>query len=121
MMDPTIEAPAHPVEWRSSDAPVGYEEAVTAMERRVAAIRAGAAPELVWLLEHPPLYTVGPELAHFRGIGPRGISDQGLTSLARLGTAARVADVDAALRATFDVAFGEALPAYAARSISAGQ
>src|SRR5438094_808991 len=59
MMDPTIQAPAQAVEWRSSDAPVGYEEAVTAMERRVAAIRAGAAPELVWLLEHPPLYTAG--------------------------------------------------------------
>src|SRR5262249_6933551 len=40
-------------------APVDYEMAVTTMEERVAAIRAGAAPELVWLLEHPPLYTAG--------------------------------------------------------------
>jgi lipoyl(octanoyl) transferase len=47
------------VEWRVSDAPVAYEEAVAAMESRVAAIRAQAAPELVWLLEHPPLYTAG--------------------------------------------------------------
>jgi len=46
-------------EWRISDEPVGYEAAVAEMERRVAAIRAGAAPELVWLLEHPPLYTAG--------------------------------------------------------------
>jgi lipoyl(octanoyl) transferase len=47
------------VEWRISDAPVPYLEAVRAMESRVAAIAAGDAPELVWLLEHPPLYTSG--------------------------------------------------------------
>ena len=48
-----------PVEWRISDAPVPYPEAVAAMEARVAAIAAQQAPELVWLLEHPPLYTSG--------------------------------------------------------------
>lgn len=56
------ETPLHPlapVDWVISDAPVAYEAAVAAMERRVAAIIAGAAPELVWLLEHPPLYTAG--------------------------------------------------------------
>jgi lipoyl(octanoyl) transferase len=47
------------VEWRVSDAPVPYLEAVEAMEARVAAIAARKAPELVWLLEHPPLYTSG--------------------------------------------------------------
>ena len=47
------------VEWRISEAPVPYPEAVAAMEARVAAIAAGEAPELVWLLEHPPLYTSG--------------------------------------------------------------
>jgi lipoyl(octanoyl) transferase len=47
------------IEWRASDAPVPYEAAVAAMEERVAAIRTGSAPELVWLLEHPPLYTAG--------------------------------------------------------------
>ena len=47
------------VEWRFSDAPVAYPDAVAAMEDRVAAIRAGSAPDLVWLLEHPPLYTAG--------------------------------------------------------------
>jgi lipoyl(octanoyl) transferase len=47
------------VEWRVSDAPVPYPEAVDWMESRVAAIAAGDAPELVWLLEHPPLYTRG--------------------------------------------------------------
>jgi lipoyl(octanoyl) transferase len=48
-----------PVEWRVSDALVPYEAAVAAMEARVADIAAGRAPELVWLLEHPPLYTAG--------------------------------------------------------------
>ena len=48
-----------PLEWRCDDAPVAYPEAVAEMEARVAAIRAGRAPETVWLLEHPPLYTAG--------------------------------------------------------------
>lgn len=48
-----------PVEWTVSDAPVGYAPAVSAMEARVAAIRAGTGREQVWLLEHPPLYTAG--------------------------------------------------------------
>jgi lipoyl(octanoyl) transferase len=46
-------------EWRFEDAPVPYQKAVEQMEARVARIRAGTAPELVWLLEHPPLYTAG--------------------------------------------------------------
>jgi lipoyl(octanoyl) transferase len=48
-----------PAEWRVSDSPVSYEEAVAAMDARATAIAAGTAPELVWLLEHPPLYTAG--------------------------------------------------------------
>ena len=55
LMDPSDGA----VEWRISDAPVDYLEAVAAMEARAAAIAARQAPELVWLLEHPPLYTSG--------------------------------------------------------------
>src|SRR6202048_1283052 len=47
------------VEWQVSAAPVPYLEAVATMEARVAAIAAGDVPELVWLLEHPPLYTSG--------------------------------------------------------------
>ncbi len=47
------------VAWARSGALVSYPDAVEAMEARVAAIRAGTAPELVWLLEHPPLYTAG--------------------------------------------------------------
>lgn len=208
------------LEWRIDDAPVGYEEAVAAMEARVAAIRAGTRPELVWLLEHPPLYTAGtstkpgdlldahlpvfrtgrggqltyhgpgqrvayvmldlktrgadirrfvrnleewliralarfnvrgerregrvgiwvvdragaeskigaigvrvrqwvtfhgvalnvdPDLSHYAGIVPCGISDRGVTSLAALGITASMAEVDTALRAAFDEVFGTAI------------
>jgi lipoyl(octanoyl) transferase len=213
------------IEWRRSDAPVAYEAAVAEMERRIAAIRAGAAPELAWLLEHPPLYTAGtsaraeelldpgrlpvyrsgrggqytyhgpgqriayimldldrrgrdvrchvwrleewviaalarfnvkgerregrvgvwvvgrdgtedkiaaigvrvrhwvsyhgvalnvdPDLDNYRGIVPCGIREHGVTSLARLGIPVSMAEIDMALRATFDDAFGTA-PACAA-------
>ena len=47
------------VEWCISERPQAYPDAVAAMEARVAEIRAGRASELVWLLEHPPLYTAG--------------------------------------------------------------
>ena len=47
------------VEWLISDRTIPYPEAVATMEARVADIAAGRAPELVWLLEHPPLYTSG--------------------------------------------------------------
>ena len=46
-------------EWRISDRPVDYPAAVAEMEARVAAIAGGTAPELIWLLEHPPMYTAG--------------------------------------------------------------
>ncbi|TAH68527.1 MAG: lipoyl(octanoyl) transferase LipB [Rhodopseudomonas palustris] len=51
--------PAIPVHWRISDSQVPYPEAVATMEARASAIAAGEAAELVWLLEHPPLYTCG--------------------------------------------------------------
>ena len=47
------------VEWRVADGLVAYPDAVAFMEGRVAEVRAGRAAELVWLLEHPPLYTAG--------------------------------------------------------------
>ncbi|PAY05070.1 lipoate-protein ligase B [Bradyrhizobium sp. UFLA03-84] len=47
------------VEWRISDRPVPYPDSLAAMDARVAAIATGEAAELVWLLEHPPLYTSG--------------------------------------------------------------
>ena len=208
------------IEWRCSDRPVPYDEAVAEMEQRIAAIRAGAMPELVWLLEHPPLYTAGtsarpedlldprrlpvhrsgrggqytyhgpgqriayvmldlerhgrdvrchvwrleewmirtlarfnvkgerregrigvwiagadgredkiaaigvrvrhwvsyhgvalnvdPDLEHFCGIVPCGVTDHGVTSLARLGITASMPEVDIALRTTFDEVFAEA-------------
>lgn len=222
---PEIGTQGGAIEWRRSDMPVPYEEAVAAMEERIAAIRAGAAPELVWLLEHPPLYTAGtsakaqdlieparlpvyrsgrggqytyhgpgqriayvmldlnkpslgqarrdvrchvwrleewmirtvahfgvrgerrdgrvgvwvvgaggqedkiaaigvrvrrwvsyhgvalnldPDLEHYRGIVPCGISEYGVTSLARLGVAATMSEIDAALCATFEAVFGAA-------------
>ena len=60
MLEPATNPPAEPsIQWRISDGPVDYADAVARMEARVAAIRAGTEPELVWLLEHPPLYTAG--------------------------------------------------------------
>ncbi|MGE3148753.1 MAG: lipoyl(octanoyl) transferase LipB [Pseudorhodoplanes sp.] len=50
---------AAPVEWRIEPGFVPYERALAVMEARAAAIAGGNAPELVWLLEHPPLYTAG--------------------------------------------------------------
>ena len=56
-----MNAPANqdPTQWRHSRELVDYEVAVAEMEGRVAKIRNGTAPEMVWLLEHPPLYTAG--------------------------------------------------------------
>jgi len=47
------------VEWRVSEGLTPYREALGAMEQRAAEIRAGTASELVWLVEHPPLFTAG--------------------------------------------------------------
>lgn len=210
------------VDWRISEGPQDYADAVAFMERRVQAIRDGRAPETVWLLEHPPLYTAGtsarpdelldrdrfpvfrtgrggrytyhgpgqrvayvmldlttrgndvrafvrgleawliatlarfgvrgerrpgrvgiwvdrggtpggeekiaaigvrvrhwitfhgasinvdPDLGHFAGIVPCGVTGHGVTSLRALGVAATMAEVDAALMATFAEAFGAA-------------
>ncbi len=48
-----------PIDWRISDTNIAYPDAVAVMETRAAAIAEGRARELVWLLEHPPLYTAG--------------------------------------------------------------
>lgn len=50
-------------EWRISAEPVAYPDALSTMQSRVAAIETGAAPELFWFLEHPPLYTAGTSAA----------------------------------------------------------
>src|SRR5262245_65441614 len=46
-------------EWRIDEGPLPYETALATMEARAAAVADGSAPELVWLVEHPPLYTAG--------------------------------------------------------------
>ena len=58
-VSPLIPTDAPPVEWAVSSGPVPYDIAVAVMEARVAAIAAAEAAEMVWLLEHPPLYTAG--------------------------------------------------------------
>src|SRR5246500_2468834 len=58
-LTPFAGPPDNAVEWRISDSLVPSPDAVAVMEARTAAIAAGEAPELVWLLEHPPLYTSG--------------------------------------------------------------
>jgi lipoyl(octanoyl) transferase len=63
--------PSPDIEWRVSDPPVAYETAVAAMEERASAIGAGTAGELVWLLEHPPLYTAGTSANNAELISPR--------------------------------------------------
>lgn len=213
---------AEPVGWAVSPGLVAYEQAVAAMEARAAAIAEGTAGELVWLLEHPPLYTAGvsakpadllqpdrfpvfasgrggqftyhgpgqrvayvmldltkrgrdvrafvealeawvigalarfavegqvrpgrvgvwverpgredkiaavgvklrrwvsfhgvslnvdPDLAHFEGIVPCGVSDHGVTSLVDLGLPVTMDEADAALRASFEVVFGPVVEA----------
>ena len=52
-------SPGNPVEWRIAPGLVSYEEALKTMEERAEAIARGEAQELVWLIEHPPLYTAG--------------------------------------------------------------
>jgi lipoyl(octanoyl) transferase len=213
------------VQWVTSQGLIDYPFAVSAMERRAAQIRASGAPELVWLLEHPPLYTAGtsaraadltqgdrlpvfatgrggqytyhgpgqrvvyvmldvhrrfgtdvrrfvaalegwivdalarlgveadvrpgrigvwvgsgpeekkiaalgirirngvsfhgislnvaPDLSHYEGIVPCGISEFGVTSLADLGSPASMKDVDMSLKAAFMAAFGPAMEASA--------
>ena len=59
------------IEWRSEEAPVPYRAALAAMTERNAAIQAGSARELIWLLEHPPVYTAGTSAASAELLDPR--------------------------------------------------
>ena len=65
-------APPAP-EWRVTPGLIGYAEAVRAMELRVEAIRTGALGELIWLVEHPPVYTAGTSAGPAELLDPRGI------------------------------------------------
>jgi lipoyl(octanoyl) transferase len=64
-------ANAYPIEWRHECAPVPYADALAAMEARNAAVQAGAAAELIWLLEHPPVYTAGTSADPAELVDPR--------------------------------------------------
>jgi lipoyl(octanoyl) transferase len=67
-----MEFPAD-IEWRTSEAPVPYEEALAFMDQRAAAIREGTARECVWLLEHPPLFTAGTSAVAAELTNPLGL------------------------------------------------
>jgi len=60
------------IEWRVSPGLTPYEEALAEMEARAAAIRDGGARELIWLLEHPPLYTAGTSADPAELFNPQG-------------------------------------------------
>lgn len=60
------------IEWKISVRPVGFSDAVEKMEQRVEAIQAGSASELIWLLEHPPLYTAGTSADSSELFNPQG-------------------------------------------------
>ena len=62
---------ATPIEWRREAAPVAYVAALAQMEARNAAVHAGDAAELVWLLEHPPVYTAGTSADPAELVDPR--------------------------------------------------
>ena len=59
------------IELRISPSPVPYREALEEMVARNAAIAAGEARELIWLLEHPPVYTAGTSAASAELLDPR--------------------------------------------------
>lgn len=63
--------PGNDIEWRVSPGLTDYPAALAEMEARAAAVASGAARELVWLLEHPPLYTAGTSAAPAELIDPR--------------------------------------------------
>jgi len=71
LRDKLAPADERPVEWLISDGQVPYPQALDAMRVRAAAIAAGEAPEAVWLLEHPPLYTAGTSAQPSDLIAPR--------------------------------------------------
>jgi lipoyl(octanoyl) transferase len=72
-----------------------------------------------WISFHGISINLAPDLSHFDGIVPCGISEHGVTSLADLGLTADMADLDRALRATFDQAFAPPACARAAQKSSA--
>ena len=72
-----------------------------------------------WVSFHGIALNVSPDLSHFGGIVPCGISDQGVTSFEDLGQLASMAEVDVALRAAFEHRFGRTAPAALETLVSA--
>jgi lipoyl(octanoyl) transferase len=70
---PARSAPAGELEWRVSPGLTAYPDALAEMEARADAIRRGEAAELVWLLEHPPLYTAGTSADPIELFNPEGL------------------------------------------------
>jgi lipoyl(octanoyl) transferase len=66
-----VENPTGNIEWQVSDKPVPYREALERQQARNAAIADGAASELVWMLEHPPVYTAGTSAVAHELLDPR--------------------------------------------------
>lgn len=60
------------IEWRVSDGLTPYPNSIAAMELRAADVRAGTAPELAWMLEHPPLFTAGTSADPAELFNPKG-------------------------------------------------
>ncbi|WP_296722079.1 lipoyl(octanoyl) transferase LipB [Erythrobacter sp.] len=63
--------PLAAIEWRRDSAPVPYAQALAAMEARNQAVAEGAESELIWLLEHPPVYTAGTSADPAELVDPR--------------------------------------------------
>ena len=72
-----------------------------------------------WVSFHGIALNVAPDLSHFGGIVPCGISDQGVTSFEDLGQLVSMAEVDVALRAAFERRFGRTAPAALETLVSA--
>jgi lipoyl(octanoyl) transferase len=70
-MNNSLDLDSSTVEWRTDGAPLNYRTALAEQEARNAAIAAGEARELVWLLEHPPVYTAGTSAATEELLDPR--------------------------------------------------
>ena len=65
------EAGTNSIQWRRDYAPVPYRQALAEQEARNAAIATGEARELIWLLEHPPVYTAGTSAPASELLDPR--------------------------------------------------
>lgn len=68
----SVTGAAEDIEWRVSNAPVPYRQALAFMEQRAAAIRNEGARECVWMLEHPPLFTAGTSADPAELFNPQG-------------------------------------------------